>query len=121
MGKGGKRGSAVTKRTVKYLSVAPNEHALRAAIKGAPDSVVKSISDIALNAAKGDVKLGPADRRKFSHHRKQILTLAKKGVSLKRKRGILQQKGGFAWIPALVGSVLGILGGRMFDNKTKQQ
>jgi hypothetical protein len=101
--------------------VAPNETALRTAIKAAPESVIKSVSNIALNAAKGDVQLPAAHRRRFARHRKQILALAKKGVSLKRKRSILSQKGGFAWIPALVGSVLGILGGRMFDNKTKQQ
>jgi hypothetical protein len=111
---------STVKRTVKYLAVAPNEVALRTAIKTAPDSVIKSLSDVALNAAKGNIHIPPAQKKKLARNRKAILTLTKKNVSIRRKRRILTQKGGFAWIPALVGSVLGLLGGRIFDKKASQ-
>jgi hypothetical protein len=109
--------SNAVKRTVKYLAVAPNEVALRTAIKTAPDSVIKSLSDIALNAAKGHINIPPAHKNKLSRNRKAILALTKKNVSIRRKRRILTQKGGFAWIPALVGTVISILGRRLFDKK----
>ena len=105
------------KRTVKYLPHAPNAKALQAVLKGAPESVIKSLGDIALNAAKGDISLTPTEKRVFGQNRKRILDLASKGVSLKRKRTILTQKGGFAWIPMLVGSVLGIVGSRIVDKQ----
>jgi hypothetical protein len=109
--------SSTVKRTVKYLAVAPNEVAHRTAIKTAPDSVIKSISDIALNAAKGHVHFPPALKKKLAHHRKDILALTKKNVSIRRKRRILTQKGGYSWLPVIISAVLSMLGNQLFNKK----
>jgi hypothetical protein len=102
---------------MKYLTVAPDQTVLRQVLQKAPDSVVKSISDVALNAIKGPVDLTPAQRKLFARHRGPIGKLAQRGVGIKQKRKILLQKGGFAWIPALIGGIAGILGGKLFDRK----
>lgn len=115
MGKKSTSKNNVTKRTVKYLAVVKDRQLLKHILQKAPDDVVKTISDIALNALKGPVNLTPAQRRLFSRHRKPIETLAQRGVGIKQKRKLLLQNGGFAWIPALIGGIAGILGGKLFE------
>lgn len=115
MGKKSTSKNNVTKRTVKYLAVVKDRQLLKHILQKAPDDVVKTISDIALNALKGPVNLTPAQRRLFSQHRKPIETLAQRGVGIKQKRKLLLQNGGFAWIPALIGGIAGILGGKLFE------
>jgi hypothetical protein len=115
MGKVANSKSAVTKRTLKYLAVVNDPQILKLILQKAPDSVVRSISDVALNALKGDVTLTPAQQKLFSRHRQPIVKLAQQGVGLKQKRKLLVQRGGFAWIPALIGGIAGILGGKLFD------
>jgi hypothetical protein len=117
MGKRSTSKSDVTKRTIKYLAVVKDRQLLKLILQKAPDDVVKMISDIALNALKGSVVLTPAQRKLFAHYRKPIVTLAQHGVGLKAKRKVLLQNGGFAWIPALIGGIAGILGGKLFDRK----
>ncbi len=107
--------SCVTKRTMKYLTVVPGQEVLKQVLQHAPDSVVKSISDVALNAIKGPVDLTPAQRKLFARYRTPIGKLAQRGLGIKQKRKLLLQKGGFAWIPALIGGIAGILGGKLFD------
>jgi hypothetical protein len=99
-----------TKRTLKYLAVCKDKSTYRQLLRSAPDAVVKRICDLALNAIKGtDVNLTPAQKRMFGKHRKQVLKLIDHKVGLKSKRALLQS-GGFAWIPALVGALLGSFG-----------
>jgi hypothetical protein len=117
MGKKSSSKNAVMKRTVKYLAVVKDGKLLKHVLQKAPDEVVKTISDVALNALKGPVDLTPGQRKLFARHRKPIATLAQRGVGLKQKRRILLQNGGFAWIPALIGGIAGILGGKLFDRK----
>ena len=117
MGKSSNSKDAVTKRTMKYLAVVKDRQLLKHVLQKAPDSVVKSISDVALNALKGPVDLTPAQRKLFARHRKPIATLAQRGVGIKKKRQLLQQSGGFAWIPALIGGIAGILGGKLFERR----
>lgn len=115
MGKISKSKSAVTKRTLKYLAVVKDGQLLKHVLQKAPEDVVKRISDVALNALKGPIELTPAQRKLFARHRKPIAILAQRGVGLKQKRKLLLQNGGFAWIPALIGGIAGILGGKLFD------
>jgi hypothetical protein len=115
MGKSSTTKASETKRTLKYLAVAPNQKVLKQVLHDAPDAVVKRISDVALNALKGPVDLTTKQRKLFSKNRAVITELAQRGVGLKRKRKLLQQNGGFAWIPALIGGIAGILGGKLFD------
>jgi len=115
--KGSNSKSSAVKRTVKYLSVVRDKDLLKRTLQKAPKEVIKKISDIALNAIKGSVELTPSQRKLFARHRRPITLLAQRGVGIETKRRLLMQKGGFAWIPALIGGIAGILGGKLFDRK----
>jgi len=112
----------VVKRTVKYLSVCTNPQTYRAVVRAAPDSVIKAIVDAAYNVERGDVTLTPSQRALFRTHRRAIAALTSSAVGLVRKRKvILSQKGGFAFLPILIGSALGALGSRLFGGSTSNQ
>jgi hypothetical protein len=99
-----------TKRTLKYLAVCKDKSTYRQLLKSAPDSVIKRICDLALNAIKSpDVRLSESQKRMFKKHRRQVLKLVDRKVDLGSKRNLLQT-GGFAWIPALIGALLGSFG-----------
>jgi hypothetical protein len=106
---------SLVKRTVKYLSVCSNPRAYNSVLKGAPDEVIKAICNAALNIEQGDIRLSPAQRQLFSAHRGKISKLTSRGGDLKGKRNLIQsQKGGFPFIPVLIGTAVGALGGKLF-------
>lgn len=84
-------------------------------LKHSPDSVTKSLCNIALNATKGDITFTPQQKALFRKHRAQILKLANKQVSLAQKRRMLQQSGSGFFIPALIGGVLSLLGSNIIS------
>jgi hypothetical protein len=107
--------AAVVKRTVKYISVCTDPRAYRSVLRGSTDDVIKAICNAALNVQQGDIHLTPSLRQLFSAHRSQIAKLTHRGTDLKRKRAIIEsQKGGFPFIPLLIGSALGAFGGKLF-------
>lgn len=104
----------VAKRTLKYLAVNKDRKTHDAVIARSPDSVVRMLSDVSLNALKNpSIHLSNERKKLFKRHRASIATLASPDISIATKRKILQ-KGGFAWIPAILGSVLGALGSKIF-------
>jgi hypothetical protein len=106
---------AVVKRTVKYLSVCDCPRAYKRVIKAAPDSVIKSICNAAVNVERGDIGLTREQRRLFRAHRKRIAKLTSRDTSIGSKRKVIQsQHGGFPFIPILIGTALGALGGKLF-------
>ena len=106
---------SLVKRTVKYLSVCSNPRAYNSVLRGAPDEVIKAICNAALNIEQGDIRLSPAQRQLFSAHRKKIAKITSRVTDIKSKRNIIQsQKGGFPFIPILIGTALGALGGKLF-------
>lgn len=110
-----KAGKQHPETTVRYLASVHHPAAFKAAVQHASDPVVKSICNAALNVSRGDgVRLSQNQKKLFRTHAADIAALASKGVALKRKRGILQQKGGAFWIPALIGAALGGLGSSLF-------
>ena len=70
----------------------------------APSDLINSLCDCCLNATKGNLKISKPARKKLLRHASTIRTLAKKTNSVKKRRQILVQKGGF--LPTLLGSVL---------------
>jgi hypothetical protein len=103
------------KRTVKYLAVCRDPKALSAVVRSAPDTVIKTICDAALNVQRGGrVSLTGAQQALFRKHDKQVSKLVSKKASLKQKRRLLSQRGGAFWIPALIGAALGGLGSTLF-------
>ena len=105
------------KRTVKYLAVCKNPKVLREVLRTAPDEVVKIICNIALNALKGDVQLSASQRKLFKKHKATFIALCKRSKSIRQKRKLLIQKGGGFFIPALIGGLLSLFGGKLFGSQ----
>jgi hypothetical protein len=103
------KGKNSVKRTIKFLSICNDKQVLNAVLRRSPDTVIKKLCDIALNALKGDVTLTSSQKRLFKKHKSKISKLTSRALSIGKKRTILQD-GGFAWIPAIIGAVLGSLG-----------
>jgi len=115
-----KPSSKTTKRTIKYLSVCNDRETLNRLVRNAPDAVIKMLCNVALNALKGDVPLSKSNKKLFRKHRQEITKLADRNVSLKAKRKLLVQRGGFAWIPAIIGAVVGALGSSIFGGASRE-
>ena len=104
----------VLKRFVKYLAVSKDPKATSAVLKSAPDPVVKSVCNAALNLLAGDIKISPNNKKIFARHKNIISQLASKGICLKSKRKLLTQKGSGFFIPLLISTVLSTLGSALF-------
>lgn len=118
------------KHTLKYLAICKDPRAYCAVTRAAPDSTIQSICNAALNVEQGDIQLTPKEKALFRKHRVAIGTLTNPRVSLARKRKVIQsQKGGFFWLPALLGTALGSIGsslignifGKLFGGQQQQQ
>jgi len=97
--------------TLKLLSRA-NQNMAQNILKSAGDNLIKCICDCTLNTLKRNVRVSPKQKSKLKRHKKILCDLAKKKVSFKRKRQIMQ-KGGFlaqllsAVIPAIASLLTG--------------
>jgi len=110
------------KHILKFLTHCNDRNVTRQILKGAPDSVIKGISNAALNAEQGDVHISPQNQKLFSQHRTKIhkLTLRKVPIATKR-RLLLQQGGSFLGVIApLLASVIGSIGGALFNRGGNQ-
>ena len=56
---------------------------------------LKSLCEICLNILKGNIPLGDTNFRRLNRNCNTIKALANKRISLKIKKGIVNQKGGF--------------------------
>ena len=56
---------------------------------------LKSLCEICLNILKGNISLDDKNFRRLKRNRNTIKALANKRISLKIKKGIVNQKGGF--------------------------
>ena len=100
---------------IELLEVCNKPSVTRAIVKCAPDSVIKTICNAAINCFRGDVELSAHQRKVLKRFRHQIEKLCSKSIGLKSKRKILIQKGGVIWIPLLIGSVLGTFGTQLLQ------
>ena len=64
-------------------------------IQEAPAELIHCISECCQNILKGNVPLSTAQKNKLRSKRQQLRQLANKHVSVKKKKVILNQKGGF--------------------------
>ena len=107
----------VLKKTIKFLSICKNPHCIHTVIKAAPDKVIKTICNAALNAAQGEDKLRPNQKRILSANRHFVRALIAKGESVSKKRKVLFQKGGALpglILPVILSAVLSSIGSRIF-------
>ncbi len=80
---------------------------VRGVIKEADKDIVDSLSECCLNVLSGRVQLSSDQKKKLNRHKGVLRALARRGVSL-RKRKVLLQKGGF--LGALLKPIIGVLG-----------
>ena len=69
-------------------------------IKGATTEQINTISEVALNILQGNVPLKPHHKKKLNKHKTSLRALASKGVSVEKRKKIINQQGGTI-IPAL--------------------
>jgi len=67
----------------------------RAIIANSNKDLSKSISELALNVLRGNVKLSNCKKRKLHKFRRQLRTAVDKHVPLARKKKLILQSGGF--------------------------
>ena len=106
----------VVKRTIKFLSVAPDSKVAKAVLQRAPDAVIRAISNAALNARQGAVAVPPQLKQLFRHHNHHFdyLIDRTRPIALKR-RLVLQNGGALPIIVPLLATVLGSIGGEFIS------
>lgn len=108
--------SKIAKRTIKYLSIPHKPSTVRAVVQEAPDSVIRAISNAALNAREGDVHVPPHLKRLFCAHRRHFDYLVDRKYPIQRKRKLLVQRGGaLPLVVPLIATVLGSIGGEFIS------
>ena len=83
------------KRTIKYLATCKHPEIISGIIVKSPVSVIKSIFDAALNAARGKLSLKPKEKKILASHRRLIERLIQRAETAKSKRHLLSQTGRF--------------------------
>ena len=108
--------SNITKRAIQFLAVCKDRSVTKKILERAPDCVLKTICNAALNAEKGDIKIPKRERQLFAKHRGSIAKLTNKKLFLATKRRIIQRGGFFqVLIPAILSTILGALGSAIFN------
>ncbi len=74
--------------------------------------IVDCISECCVNILKGNVRLSPKQKSCLSKHKQKLREIAKKKVSLKQKKQIIQH-GGFP-LGAILAPVASVLGSLLF-------
>ena len=85
----------------------------KAVLSSSSDHLVRAVSEICLNAIKGGLPLSRQQIKRLTPHRNLICYLATKKHSLKKKRRLLTQKGGF--LQALLVPALSVIAGLVGD------
>ena len=80
--------------TLQVLSKAPKK--LRTAIiENSTRDLILALSEVFHNVLEGAVKLTPAEIKKLSPYRNTIYKITKKNISIKDKKALINQQGGF--------------------------
>lgn len=81
-----------------------------------PKEAIDAVCDCAHNSLRGAIPLTKVQKQRLKKHKKVIRTLSNKKVSIKRKRKILGQSGGF--LPILLKAGLAAIPGLLSLIKT---
>ena len=82
-------------------------------IKGATSEQINTISEVALNILQGNIPLKEHHKKKLNQHKKSLRGLASKGVSVKKRKKIINQHGG------MIGAAASAVGEYTYDNIKK--
>ena len=106
----------MVKRTIKFLSVAPDLEVVRAVIKKTPNEVIGAISKGALICRQGAVHIPPQLLTLFRHNSQHFDYLFDRRKSIPTKRHLILQKGGALPIIApLLATIHGSIGEEFFS------
>ena len=76
---------------------------------------MEAIGEVALNLLKGNIIVPTSSFKRLKPHKSKLLYLTRKKTSLKKKKEVLNQKGGFLpALAALVAPLAADLLGKMF-------
>ena len=108
--------SKSVKRAFKFLADCTDPRVRSTVLARAPDKLVKTICNAALNVERGDIALKKKEKAALKKHRKGIARLTSKKFTIPQKRKFLTQKGGaFPIIPILLSTALSALGSALFN------
>ena len=88
-------------------------------VKDSPSEVIRCVSECCHNVLKGNVHLSSAQKKKLYRSRQHLRRSASKSISVKKKKQIINQKGGFlsmlapALLPLLGKAVIGGIRGAL--------
>jgi len=88
-----------------------NKCQLKAVLKNASPALVKALCEICHNLLKGNIPLSSCQCNKLKKHKKFIRALAAKGGNFSKKKKIINQQGGFAFLPLLAPLIASAIGG----------
>ena len=81
-------------------------------VKGCNSELLKTLSELCLNLLKGNICISPNDLKKLRKYKQEIITLSEKRHSLKKRRIVCSQKGGFIGtlistiLPTVIGAII---------------
>ena len=78
-------------------------------LAGATNEQYKGLFEICLNLLRGNLPLGTKEKKKFRRNRHLVRNLANKRISIKKKRDLLNQRGGAAFVSGLATFALPLL------------
>lgn len=89
---------------LNLLAESKNPKRRRLLVEWAGKNDLDAISEISLNTLRGNVKLSPSTYKKIQKYKKALRTLALKKASIKKRKQIIKQQGGF--LPFLIPAAL---------------
>lgn len=101
------------KHYIKFLSSCHDPITSQFLLRKAPDPVVKSICNAALNALKGKIKLSKRTKQVLKRYKSPIVKLVDPKPSIRSKRRALVQKGGAFFLPLLLATIISQIGSQL--------
>ncbi len=94
-------------------------------LETATPAQIRAVAELALNVLSGNVKLSPKEKKQLSGFKQELRLLANKKLSLRKKRQVIVQRGGFigallAPLASILAPVVGSLLGNLFGGEKRQ-
>lgn len=97
-----------------YVLKTNNAKLRKAILQNGNDDLIKTIIEIIFNTLNGNTKLKTKDQNLLKKYKKELRLISSSNGSVKSKRKVLVQKGGF--LPVLLASLLGGFIGKLLEN-----
>jgi len=98
-------------KLLKILCSRPNKNLREAIIKN--PNVLKALTEISYNILRGNIKLSPITTAQLQRYKKTLRQLASRKTTCTHKRHLINQCGGGAFLPLILGPVISMLAGSL--------